>query len=576
MKKQEIGLTAFLRNFRDIRLPWVMLIVSVALSVGNYFVTLWIAELTSDVVDKSGNIASADLFSYIVSAAAMVLCTGGTFLLSGIAAEKINLSLRKKLWKKMMHLRRSSYESDQGESLVSRITVDCDYASTLFTTVIEMLSGAVGIAIYYYELFSQNAKISVLTLLLLPASVLIAFLYGRLRYRISERNQQKLAEASGYLIERIYNLKLVRASNMQEREREAAYAKFGEQYRIELQRGLLDSLDSFINAAFPVVSMIIVFLLGGRLVNQGLMTAGAVYAFYLVANNASTAFSNLIHDFGSIKESFGALARVTGTLEEAEEALDEGIKLQHELQDLRFSRISFGYSEKDVFKGLEMEIPKGRITALCGGNGAGKSTLFRLLLRLYEPRAGEIRTENACISDLSLRSLRREIAYIPQDHIVLGGTLRDNLNLGGQGYTDDDFDRVFAKLGLTDFIDGLPERYDTVLLPDGSNLSGGQKQMVGLARAVLRGAKLLLLDEATCSLDKKTENAVSGALLRGMREHTVVLIAHDLRMIRLADRAVMIQDGKIRYTGKPEGIENILSVSDNKTGQKLSGEMETV
>ncbi|GEM_PF-3495382 len=558
MKKKEAGLVAFLRNFRDIRLPWAILIISVALSIGNYFVTLRVAELTSDVVDKSGNIVSGDLMAYILSALAMVLCTGGTFLLSGVAAEKINLSLRKKLWNKMMHLRRTSYEADQGESLVSRITVDCDFASTLFTTAIEMLSGALGIGIYYYELFTKNAKISVLTLLLLPASVLIAFLYGRLRYRISEKNQQKLSEASGYLIERIYNLKLVRASNMQEEERKKGYEKFGEQYRLELQRGLLDSLDSFINAAFPVISMIIVFLVGGKLVNQGLMTAGAVYAFYLVANNASTAFSNLIHDFGGIKESFGALERVTGTLQEAEEQLLDGKEADECEGGIRLSEVSFGYSEKEILHGLEMEIPENEITALCGGNGAGKSTLFRLMLRFYEPKSGEIREGALRLSELSLRALRSGIAYIPQDHMVLGGTLRENLNLGGQHFTDEDFDRVFSELGLMDFVDGLPERYDTELLPDGANLSGGQKQMVGLARAVLRNPKILLLDEATCSLDKKTENAVSTALLRGMQNRTVVLIAHDLRMIRLADRAVLIRDGSVCYEGAPEGIEKLL------------------
>ena len=576
MKKREIGLSSFLRNFSGIRLPWVILAAGLAMSIGNYFVTLRVAELTSDVVDQSGNIARGDLSAYIVSALAMVLCTAGAFLLSGVASEKINLSLRKKLWAKMMHLHRASYEADQGESLVSRITADCDFASTLFTTVIEMLSAGIGIVIYYTELFSKNVRISILTLLLLPASVLIGCLYGRLRYRISEKNQQKLSEATGYLIERIYNLKLVRSANMQEHERQTAYEKFGEQYRFELRRGLLDSLDSFINAVFPVISMIIVFLLGGSFVSKGIMSAGAVYAFYLVANNASTSFSNLIHDFGSIKESFGALARVTATFSEAEEILDGGKALQGSLDKIELSGVSFSYSDHEVLRDLTLRIPEKRITALIGGNGAGKSTLFRLLLRFYEPRSGGIQSREVNCRDLALRFLREEIAYIPQDHMVLGGTLRDNLNLGGQTFTDQDFDRVFAELGLIDFVNGLPDRYDTEFLPDGANLSGGQKQMVALARAALRQSKLLLLDEATCSLDKKTEKAVSEALLRSMRDRTVVLIAHDLRMIRLADRAVMLRDGQVCYDGEPAGIERILSGQEENAGNILPGEMEKV
>lgn len=554
MKKNTLTTKKFLFAFQNVKLPWVMLLLAVAGTIINYVCTLELAALSADVVNATGDVETAKLYGYVAAGLAMVLGITASTFFSGVAAEKINLSLRSKLWRKLIRLPRDQYDKDKGEGLVSRITTDCTYSSTLFTVLVNLIAAIVGIVIYYVELFRSNAAISAVSILILPVSVLIAWGYGKLRYFVSNRTQESLSQTTSYLIERVYNLPLIRAANMQENERQVGVEKFKTLYEIEIKRGLLDALNVFINSALPLVTMAVVFVMGGQYVNGGTMTAGSVYAFYLVANQSAVLFANIIDYFGSVRGAYGAMDRVVTALHQEGEITDAGREAPHDAQ-VSLHHVGFAYDDKPVLRDVDLQIPENKLTVIVGANGAGKSTIFRLLERFYGVADGSITMNGNPAGDYSLQSWRKTVGFMPQDNVLMAGTIRSNLSMGaGRLLEDPEIDPVVKQLGIENFISGLPDGYDTVVETGGSNFSGGQKQLLGMVRVLLYDPKILLLDEATSNLDGHSSRQVKDALKKLRENRTIVMIAHDLQTILEADHAVILQDGKVEYTGDPKQV----------------------
>ena len=553
-KKKTLSIQKYLSIFKGLRLPWLFLILSVAGAILNYLFTLNLADLTADVVSATGDVETAKLASYVIAALMVVIGTTASYWFREIAAQKINLSLRIKLWKKLVRLPRNQYDKDGGEGFVSRITTDCTFSSTFFTMVVELASLTVGIVIYYVELFSTNATISAASVLILPVTVLIAWGYGKLCYIVNLNNQERLSETTEYLIERVYNMPLLRAANMQEKERQAGVQRFDTLYKVEIQKGLLASLNVFINGAVPLVSMAIVFVVGAGFVNAGAMTAGGVYAFYLVANNAAVLFANIVEYAGSIRGSIGAMERVAGTFEQSEEDVRSG-EVTPENGKVTVDHVTFGYTEAPILNDAEITIPENKLTVIVGANGAGKSTLFRLLERFYVPNEGTICVNGKAAGEYSIESWRQRIGYMPQDGVLMAGTIRTNLSMGADHlYSDEEISAVVKQLALEPFFASLPDGFDSTVEAGGKNYSGGQKQLLGMMRVLLYDPEILLLDEATSNLDAHSAHQIKGALKEICQSRTVVMIAHDLQTILEADHAIILRDGKAVYAGDPRQV----------------------
>lgn len=562
---EKVALGRYLKVIKNVRLPgkyWFLTVMYFAANIAMIPVGLMISTFSAEMVDAGGNVPAAQLATFVIGYVLFGVISAVSAIFLGVVSERINFGLRSNLWRKIIHTKQSCYDADNGESLVSRVTTDCDYASKLYSTVISLSTTVISSAGYLISMFALSGRLSAWMLVLIPFSILVGWGYSRLMYRIAQKRQAMLSDSTTYLIERTRALTLVKTSNSQAEEIRRGRELFDAQYRAQVQTGLMNAFYAALQTLFNIVSIAIPFAAGAGLVRQGAMTAGEVVAFYAISVSVGTFMTNLVNYAGTVKQANGALARVTETMELPVEETDRGMDLDIPDEDIVFENVTFGYKGgEEVLKGVTCTIPKNRVTALIGVNGSGKSTMLHMIDRLYEPKEGRICFGEKDAAGFSLHSWRKAFGVVAQGSPLMEGTIRENMCYGCQReVTAEEFDKVAGLSHVEDFAGQLPEGYDTMLSAGGENLSGGQRQCIAIARAMMCSPDYLLLDEATSNLDAKREGAVMDALSELMKNRTTVIISHSLATIRNADYVIVLRDGRVERSGSPR---EILQESDN-------------
>ena len=554
-RREKVSFKDYLFAMAGIKQPWLFLALALAATIASTFATMNIATFNGAVVDELGNVPTEKIVKYASSYLVIALASAATLVLSAIASEKINLGLRSRLWKKIIYTRQSCYDMDGGESLVSRVTTDCDFASKLLATIISMVGIAIGMGIYIARMLKLSTKISAAMLILIPVSVLIGWLYAKLRFLIAQKSQAMLARTTAYLVERTKSLTLIKTANAQAEEIENGRDNFDEQYKMQLKNGFMNVFYTALQTIYTVLTMLIPFFVGAKLVSEGVLKTGHIVAFYTIAAAVGTAATNLINSVGTIRQANGALSRVLNALKLPDEDRAEGRTMDDPDQDVVIEEVDFSYGEKPILKNVSCLIPKNKITAVVGSNGSGKSTLFKLLDRLYDPSKGSVRFGSVNARDYDIHAWRKAFCLVAQGSPLMEGTIRENICYGCERpISNEELIKVAKKSKAYDFIEKLPDGFDTRVAPGGANLSGGQRQLVAIARAMMNNPDYLLLDEATSNLDSKNERAVMDALEELMAGRTTVIIAHSLSTIRKADHVIVIRDGRVESSGSPASI----------------------
>ena len=556
-KTEKATLKDYVWALKGIRLPWLFLLLILAASIGTTFAGLHISFFTGDMVDAQGNVPTEDLLNYVLIYCALAVTSASSYVFGAIASEKINLGLRRKLWRKIMYTPQSCYDSDGGEALVSRVTADCDFASKLLTTIVEMLSISVSVGIYVARMYRLNARISNAMLLLIPISVLCGWIYAKLKYVIARKSQAMLSRTTTYLVERTGNIPLIKTANAQREETELGNKHFQEQYRMQIKSGLMDMFYSCLQTVFNILCILIPFLIGAKLVSTRVLRAGAVIAFYSIAGTVGAEVTNLINGVGTIRHANGALSRVIHTLKLPDEESAGLLRPVGAIEEITLEDVDFAYDEKPVLSHVNCTIPKNQVTAVIGANGSGKSTLFKLLERLYVPTGGSVKLGGKPAEEFDLHSWRKVFCLVEQGSPMIEGTIRENICYGcTQPVPEEKMIEVAKRARIYDFVSKLPEGFDAPVAPGGSNFSGGQRQCLAIARAMMNDPECLLLDEPTSSLDAASERQVLDALEALMQGRTTVIIAHSLAAIRKANHVIVLHGGKVEATGTPDVLLN--------------------
>jgi ATP-binding cassette, subfamily B, bacterial MsbA len=474
--------------------------------------------------------------------------------------ERISMDMRLDLYNHLLKMSLGFYAQRRVGELVSRISSDITIMRTALTsnvnTLLQQALIAVGSIIIMVIL---NLRLTLFILVLTPLMGIMGATFGVWLRRTSTQVQDELAGATVVVDEVLQGVRIVKSFTREpyeERRYSNAIEKtFQAAVRVLRIRSLFGPLIAFF--AFGGLSMILWF--GGREVLAGRLTGGELIAFLIYGLTVAGAFGSLVNLYTQFQEALGATRRVFQILDIEPEILDaqEAKRLPPAAGHIVFDNVSFAYEDKvDVLQNISLDIAPGEIIALVGPSGAGKSTLFNLIPRFYDPIEGAITVDGHDLRDVSKASLREQIAVVPQETLLFGGTIRENIRYGKLDATDDELIAAAQAANAHGFIIELPHGYDTVVGERGVRLSGGQRQRVAIARAILKDARILLLDEATSSLDSESENEVQEALARLMQGRTTIIIAHRLSTIRVANRIAVLDRGNLVELGTHDELMN--------------------
>jgi ATP-binding cassette, subfamily B, bacterial len=480
------------------------------------------------------------------------------------AGERAVAELRLRVFGRLVRLPLSWFGPRRGAEVSSRLLADLGQVQELWIFDLRQVvaNGALLLGCLAMLLFT-SWKLCLSAALALPPCILLGALLGR---KIRGSGQQALeAVAAGANVVQDALQAMPMVKSFQAEARETA------QYAVSLQ-GYLDAALSGSRQRAAMVSGVMLFLLsayvfvmwkGSVLVREKELTPGGFTAFMFYLGFSATAAGFMAENFTKVQRALGAHARVREVLEAAVEnaehaTAEESLAAARAFQgDLRVEELHFSYPSRPdtpVLRGVSCEFPVGKLTALVGGSGAGKSTLISLLGRLYEPSQGRVWVGAVAAADFSLAAYRSRLAFVPQEVLLFGGSIGENIAFGKPEASAAEIEQAARLAHAHDFIQALPAGYATQVGDRGAQLSGGQRQRVALARALLLEPSVLILDEATSALDAESEQHIQAALTEARAGRTTIVIAHRLSTIRDADHVVVLRDGKVAESGTPAAL----------------------
>lgn len=550
-----LGLWPFLKPYR-----WVLIAAACALlftaglnlSLGQGIRLVVDEGFINGSLEKLNNIL---LLFFIV----ITLMAAGTFIrfyLVTWIGERVTADLRQSVFNHLITLEPNYFETNRSGELMSRLTTDTTLLQSIIGSSMSfalrsfllMIGGLIMLLI-------TNIKLTLVVFGVLPIVMLPILIFGKRVRKLSRDSQDSVADVGTYAGEILQQIKTVQSYTQEKNERTSFTGEVEKAFSVArrriINRGMLTSFVMLF--AFAAIGLMI--YIGATDVLQGNMTGGelASFVFYAVLVAGGVA---------AVSEVLGELQRAAGATERLLELLSvtptiaspKTVTKMHEETEnhLQLEKVSFSYPSRPdtlALSNISLTIKRGETVAIVGTSGAGKSTLFELLLRFYDPVSGNIKINDANINALTLSTLREQIAWVPQQPILFSSDVYHNIRYGKPNATNEEVIAAAKLAHANDFIEQLPDKYNSFLGENGVRLSGGQKQRIVIARAILNDPNILLLDEATSALDAKSEHWVQQALQDLMRNRTTLIIAHRLATVVHADRILLMDNGKIIAQG---------------------------
>jgi ABC-type multidrug transport system fused ATPase/permease subunit len=536
------------------------MIVSVVLAVGSQ-VTLLLATYITGSIASAVNSHERDRLPWLVAevlvlGVARAVMMVGRRLIAGRQALGVELDMRTSMYAKLLRLSFGFYDKHQTGQLMSRATVDLQgvrfflgYGLVFF---FQNLFTIVGVGIWVYLISWQLALIFTA---IAPALIAVAYRYSRVSHPLLRDVQQKMADVATVAEENIVGVHVVKSFAQEEAEQSKFEHRSEEVFELSVkanrQRAFYIPLLSFL----PLVAQAAILLIGGRMVAHDTLSLASFVRFNLFLAMLIAPLRSLGMWIGQAQRATASGERIFQVIDEPEEISDAPTagELPPGPGRVVFDHVTFGYDpERPVLHDVELDLAAGRVVALIGHTGAGKTTLASMVSRFYDPQQGRVTLDGVDVREVTLTSLRREIGVIAQDPFLFSASVRDNIAFGRPDASEEAVERAAQLAQAAEFVEALPEGYDTIIGERGITLSGGQRQRIAIARALLVDPRVLILDDATASVDATTESRIREGLREAMRNRTTIIIAHRLSTIALADEVVVVEDGRIVLHGSQE------------------------
>lgn len=562
MKTKPNGIKSFIQLLLSTKVSKGALIIGLIGSIVTTLVGLTIPLIAGNIVDEfTLDTLTAGIISLIAAAFLLqALIDGGSAYLLAKAGQQMVARLRHRLWVKMIHLPVSYFDSNPSGQSVSRLVNDTGIVRDLITYYFpQFITGIISIIGAVTILLLMDWQMTLLMLVSVPLVLLVIIPLGKKMGKISRELQAETAEFSGNIQQTFSEIRLMKSSTAEAVEEAKGKHGIERLFGIGLKESRVTSVVGPLMYLIMMALVVMIFAYGGIRVADGTLSTGSLVAFLLYLFQIIYPITSFATFFTQLNKTIGATERIMDILELPDENGQIGWEEEIAEKGLTVKGVTFSYEEGEpILKDISLTAHPGEMIAFSGPSGGGKTTLFSLLERYYEPDSGDILIGDRSIYDFSLASWRSQIGYVSQDSAMMAGTIRENLTYGLENAASITEERLWevAELAYADrFIKGFKDGLDTQVGERGIMLSGGQKQRISIARAFLRDPKILLMDEATASLDSQSEQVVQQALTRLMKGRTTLVIAHRLATIVNADKIVFIENGQVTGSGTHEELK---------------------
>lgn len=563
------GLKNAFRLYRYIKPYRIEYGIGILFLLGSSGASLAFPKLLGDLVNAGNEGVLAENLNRVALLLAGTLIIQSAFsyfrvVLFVNVSEKAIASLRQAAFNHIIRLPLKYFDKHRVGELNSRISADISLLHDSLTyTLAEFIREIIVIVGGITLLAFTSWKLTIFMLAILPAVVLTAVFFGRFIRKYSKTVQKKVAESNTIVEETLQGIRSIKTYTNELYEFNRYKSKSNEAALIGIKGGKYRG--AF--ASFMILGMfgalVAVIWKGVSLMSAGEIDTGELFSFVIYSGFIAGTIAGIAGTFTQIQKFIGATEELFDVLKEETEDIDDAVEIapdQHIKGAILMRDIRFSYPSRPgeiVLNGVSMDIKENQLVAVVGPSGAGKSTLTALLLRLHDPDSGIIEFDRRPSSSFSLTALRRQIAIVPQDIFLFGGTIRENIAYGKPGASENEIDNAAEKANALEFINSFPDKFETLVGERGTQLSGGQRQRIAIARAVLKDPRVLILDEATSSLDSESERLVQDALEKLMKGRTSIVIAHRLATVRKADKIIVLDKGIVSESGTHEELIQI-------------------
>jgi ATP-binding cassette, subfamily B, bacterial AbcA/BmrA len=555
MDEKSNGLKPFISLILSTKIPKLALGIGLSASLITTLTGLLVPVLTKNLVDGfSVSALSVPLIIGIgIAFIVQAIISGISIYLLSFVGQKIVARLRERMWVKLIRLPVSYFDQQSSGETVSRVVNDTSVVRALISDHFpQFITGIISIIGAVVILLVMDWKMTLMMLISVPITMAIMMPLGRKMAKISRGLQDQTAVFTGEIGQTLSEIRLMKSSTAELNEETKGLTGIDKLLGFGLKEARITALIAPLMYLVIMIVIVMIIGYGGMRVANGSMSTGSLVAFLLYLFQIIFPITSFAMFFTQLQKAKGATERIIDILELKLEEGQNGLEMDITNKPIHVRNVSFAYSEDEpVIENVSFEAQPGEMIAFAGPSGGGKTTMFALIERFYEPTSGEIRIGDIPITDLSLATWRSQIGYVSQESAMMAGTIRENLCYGLDiEHISDELLWEVAKMAYADeFIQSFSEGLNTEVGERGVKLSGGQRQRIAIARAFLRNPKILMMDEATASLDSQSEGVVQQALTRLMEGRTTFVIAHRLSTIVDADKIVFIEKGRVTGIG---------------------------
>lgn len=553
-------------NYLLLGIGMIFLVISSSIQV-------YVPKLASSLVNNFQKGVDYSLLGKVVGLfifSALVSALGGTIL--GIFGENVIQNMRKRLWNKLTILKVSYFDSVKAGEISSRVVNDTNQVKQLLAvTFPQTVASVITVIGTVYMMIKMDWHMSLAMVIAVPVVILCMIPVMAFGSKVSHIRQDAMSQFNGLATETLSEIRLVKTSNAESQAQVRAANEVDRLFNVGKKEAIFDA------SMQPIMMMVFMSMVFGLLaygmhrIVIGVMTIGTLMSFLMYLFNLIGAMPIIATLFSEVAKAAGSTRRVQELLSREPEDFESGQDIDLSEKTLSVKNVKFSYEdapEEPILTDISFTAQPNQVIAFAGPSGGGKSTIFSLIERFYEPTEGQIKFGDIDIKDIKLSDYRRQIGFVSQDSAIMAGTIRDNLTYGlAENFSDEQLWDVLELAYARKFVEEMPDKLNTEVGERGVKISGGQRQRIAIARAFLRNPKILMLDEATASLDSESEMKVQEALSNLMKGRTTLVIAHRLSTIVDADSIYFVEKGKVTGSGKHDEL-----VSKHKTYAKYVSE----